>query len=123
MLITMVAAGVGIFLIVLMTCIYRYGNRAIPDNALVPVHAGPGGWDHWRPKKRGLLAWPIIGAVISAILVGAVALIQQAGNADGHHRGAAAAAITIAGWAIVVTVLPLSQYRAIQAALNRAKKS
>jgi hypothetical protein len=113
------ALAVGIVLVALMVEIYRYGDRVIPDGAMVPVHAGPGGWDHWRPKKTGLRAWPIGGAVVSAILVGAIYLVQHAGNSGGQHAGTAAAAITMGAWVVVIVILPLFQYRAIRAALRR----
>jgi hypothetical protein len=119
----LVAAGVGVILVALMTGIYRYGDRVIPDGAQVPVHSGLGGWDNWQPKRRGLLTWPILGAALSALLVAVVAIVQQAGHAGGHHGGAAAAWITMAAWAVLGIVLPLSQYRAIRAALDRARKS
>lgn len=116
------AAGAGVILVAVMVAIYRYGDRAIPDGTLVPVHAGPGGWDHWRPKKRGLLAWPVGGAVISALLFAVVIIVELAGNAHDRHGGTAAAGITMIAWVVPLTVLPLSQYRAIQAALRHAKE-
>jgi hypothetical protein len=117
------AAGIGVILVAVMFAIYRYGDRVIPDGGLVPVHAGPGGWDHWRPKKRGLLAWPVIGAGVSALLVGAETIVELAGNAHGRHGGTAAAGITMIAWVVVIIILPLSQYRAIQAALKHAQES
>jgi hypothetical protein len=89
-------------LVALMVVIYRYGDRVIPDGAMVPVHAGPGGWDRWRPKKSGLRTWPIGGAVVSVILVIAVYLVQHAGNSGGQHAGTAAAAITMGAWVVVL---------------------
>jgi hypothetical protein len=109
----------GIVLVTLMVAIYRYGDRVIPADGLVPVHAGPGGWDRWRPKKSGLRIWPIGGAVVSAILVAAECVVEYAGDSGGQHRGTAAAAITMGAWVLVFITLPLSQYLAIRAALRR----
>ena len=119
MIIVAVALAAGIVLVALMVAIYRYGDRVIPADALVPVHAGPGGWDRWRPKKSGLRTWPIGGAVVSAILVAAVCVVEYAGNSGGQHRGTAAAGITMGAWVLVLIILPLFQYRAIRAALRR----
>jgi len=119
MIVVVVALAAGIVLVALMVAIYRYGDRVIPADALVPVHAGPGGWDRWRPKKSGLRIWPIGGAVVSAILVAAVCVVEYAGNSGGQHHGTAAAAITMGAWVLVLIILPFSQYRAIQAALRR----
>jgi hypothetical protein len=113
------ALAAGIVLVAVMVAIYRYGDRVIPGDAMVPVHAGPGGWDHWRPKKSGLRTWPIGGAVVAVILVGAVFLVQRAGNSGGQHAGTAASAITMGAFVLVFVILPLFQYRAIQAALRR----
>jgi hypothetical protein len=56
------ALAAAVVLVAVMVAIYRYGDRLIAADAIVPVHAGPGGWDHWRPKKSGLRTWPIGGA-------------------------------------------------------------
>ena len=113
------ALAAGVVLVALMVAIYRYGDRAIPDGAMVPVHAGLGGWDRWRPKKSGLRSWPIGGAVVSVILVVAVYIVQQGGDSGGKHGGTAAAATILGAWLLVLVILPLSQYRAIRAALRR----
>jgi len=119
MIIVAIALAAGIVLVALMIVIYRYGDRVVPADALVPVHAGPGGWDRWRPKKAGLRTWPVGGAAVSAILVAAVCVVEYAGNSGGQHHGTAAAAVTMGAWVLVLVILPLFQYRAIRAALRR----
>ncbi len=57
--------------------------------------------------------------MIAVILVAVAYLVQHAGSASGQHGGITALAVTVGTWVLVLVILPLSQYRAIRAALRR----
>jgi hypothetical protein len=94
-----------------MICASVYGLTNLPDGAQVPVHFGPGGFNHWVPRNTGLLMWPAGGVVIYAVLV----IMTRNQGATG---GSPPVALTIA-----LAVMLVTQVGALRVALKRGSRA
>jgi hypothetical protein len=86
-----------------------YGARALPADARVPLHFGPGGYGSFASKTIGLVMFPVAGAVIFALLAG---IAEHA--IKGNHGGSRATPLIILP--IALAVIAGTQWGAIAVA-------
>ena len=63
------AVVIGVAVLLSMVGISVYGWVKLPPGARVPLHRGPGGYGNWQPKALALIAYPVVGAVVFAIIL------------------------------------------------------
>jgi hypothetical protein len=101
-----VVAG-GVIVLLAIVGISVYGWVTLPPGARVPMHYGPGGYGNWQPKAIALISYPVVGALIFAVVLGATSKAASSGNA---------APEVIAP--LVVLIIAVTQYFAVRAAIN-----
>ena len=106
MSISTVVAGVVVLLA--MVGISAYGWVTLPAGARVPLHRGPGGFGNWQPKALALIAYPVGGAVVFAIVVTATSSAESGKTASGIIAP------------LVLLVVAVTQYFAVRAAISNA---
>jgi hypothetical protein len=103
------ALVVGVLVLLAMVGISVYGWRKLPPDARVPVHRGPGGWGNWQPRARGLITYPVGGAVVFAVVLTATSSAKSS------------ALELIAPLALLVIFF--TQYFAVMAAIRNAGRN
>ena len=63
------AVVVGVLVLLGMVGNSVYGWVKLPADARVPLHRGPGGYGNWQPKALALITYPVVGAVVFAIIL------------------------------------------------------
>lgn len=106
---TAVAFSIGGVFVLAMIGVSAWAWRVLPADVRIPVHSGIGGYNNFRSKTTGLIAWPAGGAVIYGMFVGGIEGLVP------HHGSGNSAAIIIP---IVLAILLASQAGAIRAALR-----
>lgn len=103
----MTAAGLSIggALVLAMIGVSAWAWRMLPPDVRIPVHLGVGGYGNFSSKTRGLITWPVAGAVIYGVEWGIAAMA----------RG------PLIGVPIVLAVVLAAQTGAIRAALRQPR--
>jgi hypothetical protein len=98
----------GVIVLLAMVGISVYGWVTLPPGAQVPLHHGIGGYGNWQPKTIALISYPVIGALVFAVVLGATSRASSSGPT------------VIAPLAILVAAV--SQYFAVRAAINNGNR-
>jgi hypothetical protein len=101
---TMLITGAALELAIV--CVSLYGAVTLPQGAQIPVH-GAGGYNRWLPKSAGLAFWPVLGAVVYAIIL-VTGHSQQVHGSPG------------VGLAIALCVMLVAQIGALSRARSRS---
>jgi hypothetical protein len=94
------------FLVGAMIGVSLYGSRILPSDARIPLHLGPGGYGSFVSKTTGLIVFPVIGAVIFALLAGIAEHVIK-----GNHGGSGTTSLIILP--IALAVIAATQWGAI----------
>jgi hypothetical protein len=98
----------GVLVLLAMVGISVYGWIQLPPDARVPIHHGIGGWGNWQPKRYALITYPVVGAVVYAVVLSATSHAASPGKT---------APEVIAP--LVLLVIFFSQYFAVMAAIRK----
>jgi len=102
----------GAIAVAAMVAISVYGARILPPGSLVPLHHGIGGYNNWQPKTLALIAYPAIGVLGYAIMLGAT----SSASSNGKTTPAIIAPIAM-------VVVAISEYGAVRAAVRQNGRS
>jgi hypothetical protein len=105
-----VVAG-GVVVLLAIAGISVYGWVTLPPGARVPMHYGPGGYRNWQPKTIALISYPVIGAFVFAVVLGATSKAASSGNATPE---------VIAP--LIILIIAITQYFAVRAAINNGDR-
>jgi hypothetical protein len=97
--------GGGIVLLA-MVGISVYAWVTLPPGTRVPLHHGIGGYGNWQPKTIALISYPVIGAFVFAVVLGATSSAKS-----GKTTPAVIAPL-------VLLVIAVGQYFAVRAAIR-----
>jgi hypothetical protein len=101
--------GGGIVLLA-MVGISVYAWVTLPPGAQVPLHFGIGGYRNWQPKTIALITYPVIGAVVFAVVLGTTSSANSSGKT---------APTVIAP--LLILIIAVTQYFAVRAAINNGR--
>ena len=105
---TVASFVIGGLLVGVMIGIAVYGWVTLPADAHVPVHYGIGGYGTFVSKTLGLVIWPVIGAVMLAILIA----VTEA-SIKPNHAGPGPARLILV---VVLAIAAAAEWGAIAAA-------
>lgn len=98
----------GVIVVLAMVGISVYGARVLPPGSQVPLHHGIGGYNNWQPKTTALIAYPVLGAVVYAIMLVATSGASSSGKTE-----------TAVIAPIVTVIVAVSEYGAVRAAIRQ----
>jgi len=104
---------IGGLLVLAMTGVSIRGWLALPSDARIPVHHGIGGYNNYRSKTYGLVAWPVGGVIIYGLYCGI-----SAGLVHPNHGSSGIGLLIIP---IVLILVAVAQLGAIRAASRGAR--
>lgn len=109
---TAVGLAIGGVLVLAIIGVSTWGWRTLPPDIRIPVHSGIGGYNNFKSKTFGLIAWPVGGVVAYGIFWGIVA------GAVHPHGNVGPTGIILP---VLLAVILVSQVGAIRAALRQPR--
>jgi hypothetical protein len=97
----------GVIVLLAMVGISAYAWVTLPPGARVPLHYGMGGYRNWQPKALALVSYPVIGAFVFAVVLGATSKAASSGKSTPEIIAP-----------LVILIIAITQYFAVRAAIN-----